>query len=823
VDKRLSVDDILADVQRLRDKQDRQQAQPRMQNADHANLRKLRIGSTSEMPRLVSKEPISAKGKLFHTQQLQQMNEEARQRLSERGTAVDVSAAMQTRDVRRRQVIDEMTSRYLDAAASQKPAPAKAAAPAPAPVKKPEPVQVPAPAPKAAEPSPEENFAFFTEPEPAPQVTADTIVAPDPAPAAPEEPESPDRVRNFVLDPDAIRFTTEMENDSFRDLSAAAAQSAPPAAHNLNYEAAPEIAPEAELAQFGEEDPAAVRAQIGKDHLGNLITTCLLGALTVFMIYLDFAQRFLSLPLLKVMDSALSPTGYLLTNIAALLIAMLLAAGTIGGGLRGLFTFKADSNALPAFASLTCLVQSIFLLLSPSALKAENVHLYTSVALIALLMNKAGKCMMTRRMILGMKPAFSSRPKRCVGHISDDALSFEMIRGTTAGEAIVAASAPVDRFTNFVERSSDEDISDRINTILAPIVALAGILLSVACGLLYGDAASALTVLTAVTTLCTPIAAMLTANLPLLLLSRNLAQRGGFLCGYSTLASLADTQAVAVDAGDLFPRGSIVLHNLKTFPGARIDDALLDTASIICRLGGTLKDVFAQIVGSTDMLSEVDSIVYEDGMGVSAWIRSKRVLIGNANLLKLHNIQPLPAEQEKRLCRDGRQLVYLAVSGVPVAIFVVSYTADPAIKKAVRRYVSGGGVLVVRTTDANITEELLTALFDLPVNSVRILSTKQFADYETEIAPMRTVQADAGYLAEDPMTAVSMISGCRHARNPITLSAVLQTAGAVLAYAIVAFLAFMQGIGQLGIFIALGYQVFWLLLCSVILLLGRYK
>ena len=46
-----------------------------------------------------------------------------------------------------------------------------------------------------------------------------------------------------------------------------------------------------------------------------------------------------------------------------------------------------------------------------------------------------------------------------------------------------------------------------------------------------------------------------------------------------------------------------------------------------------LANVFRQITGGdSKLLRPVDTLVYEDGMGISAWVDNKRVLIGSRDL-----------------------------------------------------------------------------------------------------------------------------------------------------------------------------------------------
>lgn len=96
---------------------------------------------------------------------------------------------------------------------------------------------------------------------------------------------------------------------------------------------------------------------------------------------------------------------------------------------------------------------------------------------------------------------------------------------------------------------------------------------------------------------------------------------------------------MVLDALDLFPAESVLLHGIKTFSGARIDEAILDAAAVSSAAGGPLSSVFLRVIENrTDILPAVDSLVYEQEMGLSGWVSGRRVLVGNRRLLENHGV-----------------------------------------------------------------------------------------------------------------------------------------------------------------------------------------
>ena len=88
--------------------------------------------------------------------------------------------------------------------------------------------------------------------------------------------------------------------------------------------------------------------------------------------------------------------------------------------------------------------------------------------------------------------------------------------------------------------------------------------------------------------------------------------------GYSAVDAFSRTEAVILDAKDLFRPSDIILHGIKPFDQSKIDSVILDAASVVCNTDGMLTDVFNKIIGSNKaMLRPVENVTYEDAMGLS--------------------------------------------------------------------------------------------------------------------------------------------------------------------------------------------------------------
>ena len=195
------------------------------------------------------------------------------------------------------------------------------------------------------------------------------------------------------------------------------------------------------------------------------------------------------------------------------------------------------------------------------------------------------------------------------------------------------------------------------------------------------------------------------------------------LSGWEANKECVNANAIAVDSADVFDSEGGNVFGIHPFYDIQIDEAILYTASLLIKSGGPLGNLFKRvIVGETSLLPPVDSLTYEDKLGLSAWIFNRRILVGNADLLKNHNVYiPDVALVERHLCA-GRYPLYLAIDGKAAAVFIVSYDINQENAKLLRNIEKNSISLLVRTDDANITDELVAGKLNLPQSGVKVLS-----------------------------------------------------------------------------------------------------
>lgn len=75
--------------------------------------------------------------------------------------------------------------------------------------------------------------------------------------------------------------------------------------------------------------------------------------------------------------------------------------------------------------------------------------------------------------------------------------------------------------------------------------------------------------------------------------------------------------AIVISSEDLFPSGTVTLHNMQLLSDNSIDDTIMRAASLTDSLSSPLAPIFKKIAGTAGdfVMPDSDTVKYEDKMG----------------------------------------------------------------------------------------------------------------------------------------------------------------------------------------------------------------
>ena len=496
---------------------------------------------------------------------------------------------------------------------------------------------------------------------------------------------------------------------------------------------------------------AEIRVNINLLRNAVFFRTVSLAVLTVIGAFLAIGESSYTL-LYPALSQLMTVRGYCFLHLILGLLILFITFPTVINGMRKLFHREADSDTIAAMPLIPCLLTVLATIFVPEPMQHNLVHIFLPVSSFILLMNSIGKLFIIRRATRNFALLTKNFEKYIVTCVQSETAAEELTRGVVQDYPILATIRKTKQMSDFLRHTYASDLADRFSKKLAPIVAGISLLLAAAItgiriGVLETPAENIpffCSVLTMLLTAGCSAGFPLTVNLPLDRASKRLCPHGCTLLGYQSVDDFYDVNSILVPAATLFPKQSITISGIKNFSGFQVEEALLDAASMVYAADSILQNAFAALVEEKDggMLYQVEDCSYEDNLGICGWIRHRRVLLGNREMMMAHHVEGMPTKvRELEMTSGSQDVLYLSVSGVVAGMFVIDITADPMVKRQMQRLKEEQISVVVKSVDSCITLQRLTTLFGVPDSMLKILPSADNDLYEKETAPLQDVSA----------------------------------------------------------------------------------
>ena len=553
-------------------------------------------------------------------------------------------------------------------------------------------------------------------------------------------------------------------------------------------------------------DEREIRSEINNNYRKLTFRSVIVAIGLVFSITLDILVGVMSETFMNM------PFGWLLVaflNAIILCVCVVTCYVPIINGLIPLRHFKANSDTSLAVASFAGILQAFVSFFSPQSFINGYLHYYTTLVILGLLLNCIGRMLIITRVHDNFK-FIMKNPELYAGKIyTDERNAKRMFMGAPLNKPLIAYRKKTKFLSNFLQLSYAPDPSENIAAKIAPITSVIAIAAALLYAFIGGGVAEGASAFVLFAIILTPVCQLIAVNLPIKKLCSAVVKKGSMVTSYESVKQFCDTNAIIVDANDLYPSGTVTMSGIKTFSGSKVDDAIRGAAAVMFAVKAPMSSMFDNIIKSKrDTLPHVESVIYEDGLGLVGWVAGQRILLGNRRLLEAHGIKVPSVEYEKKYTDKSKQAVYLSLGGELVAMFIVTYKGSSYIAEELRNLEQNGVTILVRTIDSNITQDRIAEDFGVFYRSVKILPTglgnitKEMTDTPDE--ETRAYIATKGGI----QSFARAISGCIRIKSNVTLSIFLQMAGIILGFVLVGVITFISGIARLNILELLIMYVF---------------
>ena len=558
----------------------------------------------------------------------------------------------------------------------------------------------------------------------------------------------------------------------------------------------------------GEEDEKSILYELNHNIRKLFMRSLLSGIIAAVVVVLTIVTRIFPSAICSAVPFA--PAAYAILLFILMAASLVLNRVAMLSGLSPLVHIKGNSDTAVAVAGAAGMVQIIVSFFCLGDLNGFHVNYYTVIPMLAFFANNVGKLYMVLRVKDNFKFVSSKGQKYASKIYNNESVAMQMMSGTAADRPIIAYQHKTEFPSNFLKISYAPNPSEDLASKLAPITTIASIIIAVMYGVVKLSFADALNAFALITAVSVPVATLLSVNAPVRKLCKTLLSYGSMLSGYPSVKQFCDSTAIMIDANELFPAESISLEGIKTFEDYGIDESLLCGIAILKEAQNPIANAFDSVVAETEeTLPEVESVLYEDEIGLVGWIKSERILVGSRTLMEKYSVEVPNMEYEEKYTSQGRQVTYLSRAGRLVAMFVTRYTPDAQLKAEMQRAETNGISFLIRTTDYNVTNDLVAKLYDLFYRSIKVLPTglgNVLREAEDTVE-----ETSRSYLITNGKAAslARAVTGCVKIKHNISLSIIIQLIAVIFGLLVASTLSLYAGVQVMGSLEVLIYALFW--------------
>ncbi len=475
-------------------------------------------------------------------------------------------------------------------------------------------------------------------------------------------------------------------------------------------------------------------------------------------------------------------------------------------------------NEITLPLSVTTIIMVIYNALA--VFKNTYAPSFMFASVILLLLGNIGLSFKYNRIFKNFRIVSSQNQKYALNFCENQSVLKQISNLTDYDDVYLLNAQKTDHINDFMKYSFGYEPNFKSSMIIYLFIMILSVLGAVATAV-SGNFSKAFTVFAAGMLLGANASVLFATFLPLKAAASRLHYYGSALFGYKSAKELNLTNTVVLDVGDIFTEGSVKLIDFKLLNPNPVDQTLIDAATLAHNINSPLAGIFKQITDLTDSkIPPVDSVTYEENMGISGWVNDRRIFIGNRTLFEAHGFKMPSIDVDKKILTKGYFPVYLGSEGVLCALLIVKYAPSDEICYELKRLASTGVNIIVNNCDQNISTPMLTDYLDLYENSIYVMSSdlrniyKETNKFKENVSATACCSKNACGLASTVTAAIKIIK----------LNKIIMALYAILSIGSAAAAAVMGFMGHFNLFssVILGlWNILSALICSLPVYLNR--
>lgn len=495
---------------------------------------------------------------------------------------------------------------------------------------------------------------------------------------------------------------------------------------------------------------------------------------------------------------------YILADLQLLFFITLVMLPAVRNGVKGLVSFKLNTDSLLAVSIFFAAAYSIVLLFTNPT--SETLRMCNLPAAFASLCSAVASFMCAHKDMNCLRYVAAANPKYTACELRGGTKEADEFNKYLFEDSDLYTVKRAHFIDGFIERTEKRPKFEDVFNFIIPLVILAGATVFIVISALGKGIVEAYSTFSVIVAASVPTTAFFMITLPVV--SANIIgnkHRTAFIGNaiaeeYSTASvlSFADTE--------VFPSSQVKINNIKLYGDYPLDTILTNLAQVFEYVGGPLSKVLSATLPDKVEKPTVIRVIESANDGLCVAMDGHNYFLGKHSYMYRYRFENPVDEGDKAYEKGVGSIMYVVVDERLVAKLYIKYTVNRRFDDILRNMYRAGLCLGVKTLDPNINNDLINSAIKFRKCPISVLRGTDPDDVMGEVE-----RVDSGVVCCSSLhNFLKMFSLCDKARHITKCNVIISIISVILSFAAVAFLAVTGDVSELSSLYAVAFQLFWL-------------
>ncbi len=304
-----------------------------------------------------------------------------------------------------------------------------------------------------------------------------------------------------------------------------------------------------------------------------------------------------------------------------------------------------------------------------------------------------------------------------------------------------------------------------------------------------------------------PVSSLFIISLPVIKANLIGKRNGSAFIGNAVGEEYADSSVISFSDIEVYPSNLVKITSVKVYGDNRIDRILYDVAEVFAYVGGPLKTVTGNMITGGVQVPQAARLIESAPDGICVVINGNEMFLGKREYMRRYRYDAPYDSSDAAFEKKNGSVMFVIKGGHLIAKVYIKYHINPQFNSLLRDLYKAGMCVGIKTTDPNITGDLIERSVKFKKTPISILKAGDVSDVDAECE-----RVDSGIVANASLhTFLKMFIVCDKVRHVTKANGIINMLSLGVAFFVSLFLALTGQLTGLPSWYPAVFQLMWLI------------